>query len=336
MSMKAEAINHCTNLQFTGMDNETACPGTAYAGNASHCMRNIMSACALAYITDPANKQTYLDKVVEVFPKWEDILIVQSGAQTGTRNTSNNYYNIAGAAYFNTLLAVDIMYDDLANMSWESELDYPDEYASQLDYFHFVLEQEFNHFYGISKGVYDFYNRNGNYLTYHMPSRHPPAKEAILSIWKIYNRTLTADDPDSQVLMNGGQINPADGPNTVGGFIPETSSRVNSSGVYSEGAGYALAGWGSNRMRSHLIDVLEFTGLDNEFGIDFCTDPRWQNFFQWLYGYASSSFGMNATFGDTYAYRGMEEEAGFEAVFGKSSRIASPVNLGQRQALYAL
>jgi hypothetical protein len=328
-AMKTDAINTCTNLQYNA--GETPCAGTSY--NDTHCIRNIMSACALAYIVDPSNKQTYLNKIIHVFPRWEDIITIQSGADDGTRNTANEYYNIAGAAYFNTLLALDITHADLAATPWSSSQTYDRTFSSQIQYMEFVMLQEFHHFYGNSKGVFDFVKRDGTLMYYNMPSRHPPAKEAALIIWKLYSGSFAANDTDSQKLMFGGTIDML----AVGGYVPETNARINDSGVYAEGPSYALAGWGSDREeRAHLLDVLEFTGKDAEFGLDFYTNPRWQTFVEWLYGYATTPFGMHVSFGDTYAYRLMTDQVGFGAVLTKSPRIAAAGKFGPTAGSYAL
>jgi hypothetical protein len=338
-TMKTDAINTCQNLQYTSKDN--ACVGTGY--NDTHCMRNLMSACALAYIVDPTNKLTYLNKVTSILPRWEDILIIQSGAAPGTnRNTTNEYYNIAGAAYFNTLLALDIMHQDLLTRPGPSATGYPRSFSSQLDYAQFLMEQEYNHFYGITNPVYDFYLKDGTSTkAYHMPSRHPPAQEAILIIWKIYTGSFNPTDSDSRALFFGGMLNngypdlDGDGKN-IGGYLPEVSARINSSGVYTEGPSYAMAGWSSDRdERAYLIDVLEFTGKDTQFGVDFYTNPRWQNFFEWLYGYASTPFGMHVSYGDTYAYRMMTDSVGFGAIIAKSPRINSAGKFSAAAGAYA-
>lgn len=339
--MKTDAINSCQNLILESASNP--CPGTGYSGAIAHCVKNIMSSCALAYLTDPANKNTYLDKVTATLPFWEDILIVQSGAVPGTtRNTSNNYYNIAGAALFNTLLTLDVMYQDLAARPGPAAAGYPRQFTSQLDYAMFLAEQEYNHFYGITNPVYDFYLKDGSSTKiYHMPSRHPPAQEAILIIYKIFTGTFNPQDSDSQALLFGGMLNngypdlDGDGKN-IGGYLPETAARIGYSGVYTEGPSYAMAGWSSDRdERAYLIDVLEATGLDEQFGVDFYTNPRWQNFFEWLYGYATTPFGMHVSFGDTYAYRMITDLIGFGAYIAKSPRINSAGKFSEAAGAYA-
>jgi hypothetical protein len=366
-TMKNAAINYCQSLSFTNTGEPghplsgEVCPGTPYSGTMSHCLRHIVSYCTTAYIADPTNKQTYVDKIVSVLPRWEDIIIVQSGADDGTRNTTNEFYNIAGSAYFNTLIALDIMQADISARPWvnttgKTYYTYTDpndpdptsiNFASELDYIHFLMEQEFNHFYGYDNHPVFNFDFNDNppgeqqWLYYHMPSRHPPAQEAALMIWKIYTGSFLPSDSDSNALLFGGTLNngypdlDGDGKN-IGGYLPETRARFNDSGVYSEGPGYAIAGWGSDRdERAHFPDVMEFTGLDQAFGIDFYTDHRWQQFNEWLYGYALTPFGMITSFGDAYAYRLMTDQVGYGKIFGESSRLFSAGKYSSLAGSYA-
>jgi hypothetical protein len=325
--MKDEAILNCRNLRFPCM------------GSDAFCMRAIMGSCSLAYIVDPANKTQYLQKVVETLPRWEDIIIVQSGADDGTRNSSNEYYTDATAAFFNTVLAIDIMYDDLANTPFSSQYF---SFTNELSYAEFLMQQEFNHFYGITKPVYNFVTHTPDALAYHSPSRHPPAREAMMILWKIYKGEFRSDDPDSRALLFGGMLNngypdnDGDGKN-IEGYLPEMDARVNESGVYTEGSSYAYAAWGLDRdERSHLIDVLEFTGKDREFGIDFYTNPRYINFYEWLYGLASTPFGVMTAFGDTYAFRQLTDDGHGGNSWSQSSHIGQAGIFSREAGSYAI
>ncbi|GIW62688.1 MAG: hypothetical protein KatS3mg090_0514 [Patescibacteria group bacterium] len=349
-SMKQRAINECTQRSFPEPCNGNLNPNEYQTLNTkTFCMRAIMSACSLAYIVDPENKDVYLEKVRTTMPYWEQILAVQSGLddvieynRPQTRNTSNEYYTDATSAYFNTILAVDIMYNDLALRPpadsvvspayWDNN---PPVYSNALQQAETMLEQEYNHFYGATKPVFgDEY--------YHMPSRHPPAQEAALIMYKIYKGEFSPSDSDSRALLFGGMVNngyfdvDGDGDN-IEGYLPEISGRINDSGVYTEGSSYAYAGWGLDRdERSHLIDVLEFTGKDVEFGIDFYTNPRFQNFYEWLYGYASTPFGMMTSFGDTYAFRLLTDDGHGGNDWASSSHIGQAAKFGANAGAYAI
>ncbi len=338
--MKTRAINECTQRSFPPPCNgnlNTSSDEYPELNSEAFCMRAIMGACSLAYILDPDNKDTYLNKVINTLPNWEHIIVVQSGADDGTRNTSNEYYTDATAAYFNTLLAVDIMHEDLTNRPGPQD----SQYQNQLVYAEFLMEQEFNHFYGITKPVYNFQTKDGRTLSYHMPSRHPPAQEAALILWKIYKGEFSPNDSDSNALLFGGMLSnnfpdpDGDGDN-IEGFLPELSARVNSSGVYTEGSSYAYAGWGLDRdERSHLVDVLEFTGKDTEFGLDFYTNPRFQAFYEWLYGYASTPFGVMTSFGDTYAFRQLIDSGHGGNSWANSSHIGQAGKFSPLAGSYA-
>ncbi len=336
--MKNRAIAECTQRVMQPI-NGVSCNGNLnpnlYPQMSTHsfCVRAIMSSCALAAITDPANKSTYINKVVASMPFWENILIVQSGADDGTRNTSNEFYTDATAAYMNTLLAIDILNQDLSSIP--ANISYPglSTFTNQRQYAEFLMEQEFNHFYGSSKPVYNFSLKDGSTITYNMPSRHPPAKEAALILWKIYSGTFNTADSVSQTLLHGGTLDGI----PVGGFLPELSARVNESGVYTEGSSYAHAGWGLDRdERSHLVDVLEFTGKDVEFGLDFYSDPRYQTFYEWLYGYASTPFGIMTSFGDTYAFRQLIDDGHGGNSWATSSHIGQAGRFSNLAGGYAV
>src|SRR3989344_1797258 len=118
--MKTRAIAECTQRSFPPPCNGSLnIIGGEYpsVGSDATCMRAIMSACTLAAIVDSGNRSTYVNKVVATLPKWEDILIIQTGANDGTPAWSTGYLTDATAAYFNTVLTIDILHDDLQSRS---------------------------------------------------------------------------------------------------------------------------------------------------------------------------------------------------------------------------
>jgi len=300
-----------------------------------------MSACTLAAVleTNGTTRASYIDKVVATLPRWEDILIIQSGANDGTPAWSTGYLTDATAAYFNTVLAVDILHDDLAARS--ANISYPGlpAFTNQLSYAEFLMEQEFNHFYGIAKPVYNLQLKDGSTLSYaSAPNNYPPAKEAAMILWKLYNGTFNSSDRDSNSLLNGGILDNggAPYPNTVSGYLPEMAARVNNSGTYSEGPGYAYAAWGLDRdERSHLIDLLEFTGKDVEFGTDFYTNPKFISFYEWLYGFASTPFGLMTGFSDTHALRLLSDDGHGGNSWTTSSHIGQASRFSAKAGDYA-
>ncbi len=95
-SMKATAISDAQNLTYNS--------GDAYDVKAWR-MDDIVSSCALAYILDPNNRSTYLQKVRDnIVNNWPNL---RSGL-------ANDWKKCVppGSAFFNTVLAVDIMYRD--------------------------------------------------------------------------------------------------------------------------------------------------------------------------------------------------------------------------------
>lgn len=341
--MKTRAIAECTQRAFPPPCNgnlNTITGEYPSLGSDTYCMRAIMSACTLASIVDSGNRTTYINKVVDTLPRWEDILIIQTGVNDGTPAWSTGYLTDATAAYFNTVLAIDILHDDLA--ARPANISYPGlpTFTNQLAYAEFLMEQEFNHFWGYKKPNYNLQLKDGSTLDYNAaPNNYPPAREAALILWKLYSGTFSASDNDSRSLLFGGTIDNAQAPypaQPLSGYMPEINPRVNDSGTYTEGPGYAYAAWGLDRdERSHLIDLLEFTGKDSEFGIDFYTNPKFIAFYEWLYGYASTPFGLMTSFGDTHAMRLLSDNGHGGNNWTTSSHIGQASKFGNLAGSYA-
>ncbi|MCK4751861.1 MAG: hypothetical protein KAS75_00340, partial [Planctomycetes bacterium] len=71
---------------------------------------------------------------------------------------------------------------------------------------------------------------------------------------------------------------------------------LTSSGVFMEGSGYANARFGfEDRMQKSLVmDIFEYQGYH-----DFYSNVLVQNFHEWMYGYTTTAFRRNTTFGDS-------------------------------------
>ena len=334
-TMKGHAIAECNALAFPRIT------ASACLGSDAFCMHAIMGSCSLAYILDPANSAVYLEKVRSAIPYWEPILVVQSGADDGSRNTTDAYYTDATAAYFNTILAVDVMHDDLALLAplpspvTPSPWTTPPVFDSSLDQAETCWRRNII----ISTATRAPFLANTS-ITCPTGIRH--ARSAAMIAWKIYAGEFSPTDSDSVALLQGGMLDnkypdlDRDGDN-VEGYMPEISARINSSGVYSEGSTYAHAGWGLDRdERSHLVDILEFTGKDVAFGVDFYTNPRFQNFYEWLYGYASTPYGVMTGFGDTYAFDRLTDDGHGGNVYTESSHIGQAGKFSDLAGGYAL
>ncbi len=96
--MKAEAISDVLSLNYD--------LGAGYEDKAKR-MGDIVSAGALAYILDPDNKATYISKVHDTMVNyWDDL-------RAGLDGSQHSHTVPPGSAFFESVLALDIMYNDL-------------------------------------------------------------------------------------------------------------------------------------------------------------------------------------------------------------------------------
>ncbi|KKQ46374.1 MAG: hypothetical protein US62_C0001G0017 [Candidatus Woesebacteria bacterium GW2011_GWA1_37_8] len=268
-------------------DAVATCQNTVYdlsnppiGGKKSFTMRDIMSSCSLAFILDQNNQEVYKQKLVESYPKWSDILNFQHPPD-GNIVYSQDAYVYPATAFFHSILALDVIHDSLNSQDLlDSE---------------YWLTQEYNHYYNAF-------------------SDKPPLWESTQIIWSLY-LGKKGDDPYIRVLLNGGR-RPGDS-RPITGFMPELVARISPDGVYYEGPGYGYVAWGHNRdERTMLPDVLEFTGVDNRY----YNNSRFKNLHEWLYGYASTPFAVEASFGDTSDYYPLWS-------FGNGSRLIESAHI---------
>ena len=114
--MKARAQADCDTLAFL-TDGTTKDKGTRY--------RDIMGACSLMYILDPANKAAYLAKLHAGFTGWPALF---NQMKADYVNSSNRWVQVVppSSAFFNSVIALDTVYDDLTaaqRTTYENSLD---------------------------------------------------------------------------------------------------------------------------------------------------------------------------------------------------------------------
>jgi len=96
--MKTDAISDVQTLVYNSADD--------YEKKAQ-LMGDIVSAGALAYILDPSNSSTYISKVYDTMVNyWPDLW-------AGLDKSQHSHTVAPGSAFFNSVLALDIMYNDL-------------------------------------------------------------------------------------------------------------------------------------------------------------------------------------------------------------------------------
>jgi hypothetical protein len=294
LGMKQDAITTCLTLNYDSLNPPPA-------SDKGLVIRDIMSSCALAFILDQTNQTSYKDKIITTIPiAWNDMLAYQNS----TTLYDTNYYTKAASGFFNSVLALDIIHPSLTSQELSQAEDW--------------LEEEFNYFY--------------NNTRFSSWIKWPPTKHGVVITWKIYKGEFSQMD----VLLKGGVFrNPDNTQYTIAGYNQEIEKRIGPDGVYYEGPGYAHAGFGFDRdERAHLIDVLEFTGIDSQYGLDYYTNPRFQAFYEWLYGYASTPFGIHVAFGDTSDFYPLWFEARLSRQI-QSSHIAQASKFSAKAGMYA-
>jgi hypothetical protein len=100
----------------------------------------------------------------------------------------------------------------------------------------------------------------------------------VRGIWALYKRDRSGIDKAKSDYRN------------------ELFSQLTTDGVFNSSMSYAGARLGGTRFaKSYFMDVLEFTGEDN----NYYSDSTIQAFMEWLYGYSTTPFRLYYTFGDT-------------------------------------
>jgi len=213
-------------------------PATDYKKKVQR-MGNIVSAGALAYILDPPNSSTYVSMVYDTMVNhWPDLW-------EGLDKSEHSHTVPPGSAFFRSVLALDIMYNDLTS-------------AQRTD-----IEAELQQ-------VANWYNANNTSWRLNL--------YGVRGIWALYKGDRSGIDKAKSDYRN------------------ELFSQLTADGVYNGSMTYAGARLGATRFaKSYFMDVLEFTGEDN----NYYSDSTIQAFMEWLYGYSITPFRLYYTFGDT-------------------------------------
>ncbi len=235
-AMKADAIKKINTLSYNA---------SLPVFDKSVRMADIMGAGALAWVldTNQANRNSYKTKLYNALLQWNDL---RAGLETDWNGSVP-----PGGAFFNSVLALDIIHDSLTateRANVEARL----------------------------QAVADWYEAN------------QPAWEqnlyAARGIWALYaNHSSNISRAKHQ-------------------YRGVTFNKLNDSGVYTEGPAYG-AGRNLGDFVNHardgkvgFMDVLEFTGTDNEY----YSDSRMQGLFEWLTRGAVTPTKKLVVFGDTY------------------------------------
>ncbi|MGE9292689.1 MAG: hypothetical protein ACQKBW_03670, partial [Puniceicoccales bacterium] len=103
-SMKSHAIEKANTMTYSTAAN--------YRTRAGYLAR-IMSCNALAYILDPANRATYRAKIIDHMQYWDTSVAANLRDELNTTTWDDTVP--VGAAFMNSVLALDIIYDDLTS-----------------------------------------------------------------------------------------------------------------------------------------------------------------------------------------------------------------------------
>ncbi|OGV96224.1 hypothetical protein A2W24_03545 [Microgenomates group bacterium RBG_16_45_19] len=298
-SMKQDALDTCLNLNY--LDTQNQPPLDRAKG---YRVREIASACALAYILNPPNQTSYRQKLINTFNlAWPDIRAAQQNEPI-----SYEYQPPVAAGFFHALLALDILHDDLD----------PATLAQQEAY----LYDQFVYF-----------SSRPTYL------RYPPMGAAVATLWLTYKRDAaipphpscnpSLDCCNDRVCWKNLYLNGRTQPSAIDGLL----DRLSDSGVYREGSLYAHTAYSHIRdERTFLIDVLEFTHEDNSL----YPNPRLQHLYEWLYGYASAPNGFMIPFSDTSDFQRIYDPAENIANFIESAATLRAFKFSTEAGQYAL
>ena len=114
--MKKQARQDCAGLSYSSRATITA-KGVR--------IRDIMGACSLMYVLDPDRRPTYLKKMATVFAAWPAVLKQMKQEYPSSKN---RWLQVVppSSGYFNSVLALDVIHDDLSKSTlakYESALD---------------------------------------------------------------------------------------------------------------------------------------------------------------------------------------------------------------------
>lgn len=240
--MRTDAIN---------ISNQTTYNESASVASRARSLIKIMDSTALAYIVDPANRNTYRDRFYQHLKYWD---LSQSGNITKDLNINDwNATVPTAAAFFGTLVAMDIIHND------------PNTTANQL-----VQRGNFNALMEIA-GVAGPPNTMGP-ATFFKTQYEPYHLESLMSA-----RALWA-------LWKDGLVNNTALDDAVTVYKDEWRKRITGDGCYREYTGYALSRSGdpSRYNKGVFHDVIVYAGIDPSW----YSDPKMSKFYEWLGGYA--------------------------------------------------
>jgi len=102
--IKAQAISEANTLMYRTTDNYWVQSAT---------VQDIVGSAALAYILDPANRAMYTKKIYQTLLLWDDLY-------NELNRWDWTYYVRPGSAFFESVLALDIVYNDLTTTERET------------------------------------------------------------------------------------------------------------------------------------------------------------------------------------------------------------------------
>lgn len=187
-------------------------------------VRAICAHGALAYILHPQYRTNYAAKIADALKKWDVIYAQRPEIKLGVTN-HNWIVTRVGNAFFNSVLALDIIHDELSPgdlSEIEHKLANMAEYYYQIKYDPDVKESE----------GWDCWSLN---------------RYGCAGIWEIYKGTNRTRIEEIK----------AD-------YYNKLQRLITDDGTWSDGTGYAAARLAHKRdAKSHFMDVVEFTGEGN-------------------------------------------------------------------------
>ncbi len=145
--MKASAIRDASHLVYNSTDDYQT---------KSYRLSRIASSNALSYILDPANQQTYKAAILNAFTYWDDLYpeLYRGGADDYTHSVP------PGTAFFNSVLALDIVHDGLS----PSELSGAEGRLSKLAEWYWAHNQSYMSVW-VARGMWSLYKGEARFVT---------------------------------------------------------------------------------------------------------------------------------------------------------------------------
>lgn len=232
---------------------------TSYDTSASVSTRSIslikiMDSTALAYIVDPANRAAHRDRFYTYLKYWD---LTQPGNITKDLNINDwNACVPPTAAFFATIVAMDIIYNDPATTAAQ---------ILQRDNFNAMMETPGNAWTSTTPGTMGAATWiKSQYEPYHLESLM--SARALWALWK-------------DGLVNNTALNDA-----VTVYKDHWRDHITDDGCYREFGGYGLsrAGDPSRYNKGVFHDIIVYTGIDPAW----YSDPKMSKFYEWIGGYS--------------------------------------------------